>query len=154
MKIAEEYNRNSELVKNDISIDHMTMVINDVFTRMCIIKRGLYRVVVVDHKRITFTMSWSFRYDKISPLIYNITRRTGDNIFEEMIGNAVMCATMGNGKMYDLTYAMPLKPEYTKSRINTIVTADENGDNIIEVILKTLDSFYGDDYVRLQHITK
>ena len=54
MEITEEYNRNSELVMGTIGIDHMTMVINNVFTRMCIIKCNRYRVVVVDHKNITF----------------------------------------------------------------------------------------------------
>lgn len=155
MKISEEYNRNSEPINSDISIDHMTMVINNTFTRMCIIKRDRYRVIVVDHKNITFIISWSFRYDKTSPLVYNITRRTGANVFEEMIGSAIVCATTGSGKMYDLTHAMLVNPEYNESRIKAIVTADENGEsNIIEVILNTLDSFYGDDYVRTHRVDR
>lgn len=155
MEITEEYNRNSELVMDTIGIDHMTMVINNVFTRMCIIKCNRYRVVVVDHKNITFVMSWSFRYDKSSPLVYNITRRTGENIFEEMIGGAIVCASTGNGKIYDLTYAMAISYEYNDSRIKTIVASDKDGEsNIIEVILNKLDSFYGDDYVRIHHVVK
>lgn len=159
MKITDEYNNNQVLMKNVANVDYTTLVVNNIWTKICVIGHKGYRAAVVSHGTIHFTMSLSFRYSEFVPLVYNITRRTGDNVFEEMVGSAVIGTAAEPSRLFNMMYAMRTKYSGNETKMAAIMNANKptGDDNIVKTILMKLDNLYmgeSNEWIEIQHITK